>query len=59
MNGSVMVQSIDFMCSNTPVPAAAGAMLVVSENGDIYILSPKIAPDTAMPATRPGLISMP
>ena len=57
MNGSVMVQSIDFMCSNTPVPAAAGAMLVVSENGDI--LSPKIAPDTAMPATRPGLISMP
>ena len=33
---------MDLICSNTPVPDAAGAILVVSENGDI--LSPKIAP---------------
>ena len=48
---------MDLICVNTSVPAAAGAMFVVSEKGDI--LSPKMAPDTDIPATSAGLIPMP
>ena len=57
VNEGIIVQNIDLICVNTSVPAAAGAMFVVSENGDI--LSPNIAPDTDMPATRAGLMPMP
>ena len=37
------------MWSNSPVPTQAGAMLVVSDSGDI--LSPKIEPATIAPTT--------
>ena len=53
----VMVQIMDLMWVNTSVPAAAGAMLVVSEKGDI--LSPNTAPEMDIPATRAGLMPMP
>ena len=40
--------NICFICSYNSLPAAIGARLVVSDNGDN--LSPKKAPDTTAPA---------
>ena len=48
----VTVNTMCPMCSNSVVPATAGARLVVSDRGDI--LSPKYAPDTTAPAVIAG-----